>query len=342
VRFHCGTAELLGRVALAERPLPEGGYARIHLEAPAVVTRGDRFILRAYSPLATVGGGVVLDPHPPRVSMRSATGLERLRRLDTENAEPDAALAVFMNEGAGAGFSRRALVSRAGLSYAEADRAVERLTRAGVATLVGDLLVSPHVLSALGEQLIAALQAHHEAQPLSGGMPREEARERLFRRVAPAVFDAVVTALVSGRRLVARDRLALEGRQPSLSTDEARVQSALERIYRDAKLTPPDVATAAAAAGATVSVVERMLSLLVRTRALVKVDTLVFHAAALEELKADVRRLKDEGTAAGPPKVDVASFKSRYGVTRKYAIPLLEFLDRERVTKRMGESRIVL
>ena len=249
---------------------------------------------------------------------------------------------MFVNEGEGAGLSRRALVSRAGLSYEEADRAVERLMRGGIATLVGDLLVSPHVLSALGAQLVAALQAHHEAQPLSGGMPREEARERLFRRVAPAVFDAVVNALVSARRLVARDRLALEGRQLSLSTDEARVHSALERIYRDAKLTPQDIATAAAAAGTAVPVVERMVSLLVRTRTLVKVDTLVFHAAALDELKADVRRLKHEGVAGGTTKVDVASFKARYGVTRKYAIPLLEFLDRERITRRMGESRIVL
>jgi selenocysteine-specific elongation factor len=90
VRFHCGTAELLGRVALAERPLPEGPprdgelqpardvYARIHLEAPAVVTRGDRFILRAYSPLATIGGGVALDPHPPRVSIGFAGSTRRV------------------------------------------------------------------------------------------------------------------------------------------------------------------------------------------------------------------------------------------------------------------------
>jgi selenocysteine-specific elongation factor len=354
VRFHCGTAELLGRVALAARPLPEGPprdgevqpardvYARIRLEAPAVVTRGDRFILRAYSPLATIGGGVVLDPQPPRVSIRSATGFGRLRRLDLQSGDRNAALEVFVNESEGAGLSRRALVSRAGLSYEEADRAVERLTRGGIATLVGDLLVSPQALSALGAQLVAALQAHHEAQPLSGGMPREEARERLFRRVSPAVFDAVLNALVSARRLVARDRLALEGRQLSLSTDETRVQSALERIYREAKLTPPDIATAAAAAGTAVPVVERMVSLLVRARTLVKVDTLVFHAAALDELKADVRRLKYEGAAAGTTKVDVASFKARYGVTRKYAIPLLEFLDRERITRRMGESRIVL
>jgi selenocysteine-specific elongation factor len=353
VRFHCGTAELLGRVTLAGRPVsgnPNGDtegtaprelYARIHLEAPAVVTRGDRFILRAYSPLATIGGGVVLDPRPPRVSIRGAKGLERLRRLDVHSAE-DQALTVFVNEAEGAGLPRRALVSRAGLSYDEAAQAVERLTCGGDAILVGDLLVSPRVLSELGARLIAALQAHHEAQPLSGGMPREEARERLFRRVAPQVFDAVVDSLVSARRLVARDRLALEGRQVSLSTDEARVQSALERVYREAKLTPPDSTVAAAAAATVLPVAERIISLLVRTRTLTKIDTLVFHSAALDELKADVRRLKDEGAAAGSVRVDVATFKARYGVTRKFAIPLLEYLDRERVTRRMGESRIVL
>ncbi len=353
VRFHCGTAELLGRVALAG-PVQESAngeeeraalgeiYARMRLEAPAVVTRGDRFILRAYSPPATIGGGVVLDPRPPRVSIRSATGLERLRRLDVQSADRDAALAVFVKDSEGAGLPRRALVSRAGLSYTESEQAVERLRRGGIATLVGDLLVSSGVVSELGARLIAALQAHHQAQPLSGGMPREEARERLFRRVAPAVFDAVVDSLVSARRVVARDRLALEGRQVSLSTEEARVQSALERVYREATLTPPDIATAAAAAGTTVAVAERMVSLLVRARTLVKLDTLLFHAAALDSLKADIRRLKDEGVAGGTTKVDVASFKVRYDVTRKFAIPLLEYLDRERITRRLGENRIVL
>ncbi len=362
VRFHCGAAELLGRVALTEQtrseqdPEPEIAalgvrrpafvvlkprelYARIHLESPAVVTRGDRFIIRAYSPLATIGGGVVLDPRPPRGGIRRAAGLERLRRLDTERGESDQAPAVFVDEAGGAGLARSALVSRAGLSYVEAGRAVERLIRDGVATSVEDLLVSPRVRAELGGRLIAALQAHHEAEPLSGGMPREEARERLFRRVAPAVFDAVVQDLVDARRLVARDRLALEGHQVSLSAEEARVQGALERIYREARLTPPDLATAAPAAGSAPELAERIVTLMVRNRTLVKVDSLLFHAAALEDLKADVRRLKSEGTAKA---VDVRSFKERYGVTRKYAIPLLEYLDRERVTRRVGESRIVL
>jgi selenocysteine-specific elongation factor len=361
VRFHCGAAELLGRVALTEQPFdqdpeaessavgvrrsaivapkPRELYARIHLESPAVVTRGDRFIIRAYSPLATIGGGVVLDPRPPGGGIRRAAGLDRLRRLDTERGESDQALAVFVDEAGGAGLARSALVSRAGLSYAEAGRAAERMIRDGVATSVEDLLVSPRVRAELGGRLIAALQAHHEAEPLSAGMPREEARERLFRRVAPAVFDAVVQDLVDARRLVARDRLGLEGHQVSLSAEEARAQGALESIYREARLTPPDLATAAAAIGSAAELAERLVKLMVRNRTLVKVDTLLFHAAALEDLKADVRRSKGEGTAGA---IDVRSFKERYGVTRKYAIPLLEYLDRERVTRRVGESRIVL
>ena len=355
VRFHCGTAELLGRIVPASRPRPETGpepdpqsdqgtnprelYARIHLESPVVATRGDRFIIRAYSPLATIGGGVVLDPRPPRGGIGSAKGLDRLRRLDTQRGDRDLALAVFVEEAEGAGFPRPALVSRAGLSYIEADRAAERMVRDGVATPVGDLLVSPRVRAELAARLIAALQAHHEAHPLSEGMPREEARERVFRRVAPAVFEVVLQDLVAARRLVARDRLALEGHQVSLSSEEARARAALERVYRDAKLTPPDLATAASAAGTPAGVAERMVSLMVRNRTLVKVDTLVFHAAALDDLKTDVQQLKGEGATA---KIDVASFKARYGVTRKYAIPLLEYLDRERVTRRVGENRIVL
>ena len=338
VRFHCGTVEVLGRVGLAE-PQPGAVYARIHLESPTIVTRGDRFILRAYSPLATIGGGVVLDPRPPRVSIRSATGAERLRQLDTHPLDDDGAVTVFVNEAGGTGLTRSALVSRAGLSYRKADEAVARLTKGGVATLIGTMLVSPRACTELGERLLAALRAHHETHPHAGGMPREEARERLFRRVAPEIFQAVLDGLVSARRLVARDRLALAGQGVSLSDTETRAQEALERVYRDAGLTPPDLPTAAAAAGTMLAVAERMILLLVRTRTLVKLDALLFHAAALEGLKADIRRTKGE---PGGARVDVASFKTRFGITRKYAIPLLEYLDRERVTRRMGESRIVL
>jgi selenocysteine-specific elongation factor len=346
IRFHQGTSELLGRVALASRrgagnPIAEAApgdtvYARIRLEAPAVLTRGDRFIVRAYSPSITIGGGRVLDPHPPREAIRTDAGRARLTSL---NDSLDRAVIAYVAERRGAGLPRAALVSRAGLTGADARAVVERLAQAGEFVLAGDLLVSANVAKALADRLMSELQAHHKAHPLAEGMPREEARERVFGKAALPVFEHVVERLVAAGRITARDRLALAGHAVSLSPEESRVQERLLSIYRQAKLAPPDAAAAAADAAASKEIVERVLKLLLRQRSLVKVDTLVFHAEALEGLKADVRALKG---GAADARVDVASFKEKYGITRKYAIPLLEFLDRERITRRVGDSRVVL
>jgi selenocysteine-specific elongation factor len=349
VRFHHGTTELLGRVAVAGGRTPEAGvnevpagasaFVRIRLEAPAVLTRGDRFILRAYSPSITIGGGAVLDPHPPRGAIRTASGVARFRRLDfTGQADAASSVAAFVEERQGAGLPREALVSRAGLTPDAAAAALDRLVRAGTVTLIGDLLVSTAVLRTLSERLVAAIKAHHAAQPLSDGVPREEARERIFGRSAVPVFEHVLGSLVAERTIVARDRLALAGHQLTLSPEEADAQAALERVFRAAGLAPPDLAAAAIAAGVSPALADRVSKLLLRQKTLVKVDVLWFHADALSGLKADVRALKGTATA----RVDVSAFKERYGISRKYAIPLLEYLDRERVTRRVGDSRVVL
>jgi selenocysteine-specific elongation factor len=349
VRFHQGTTELLGRVAIAAPKGPEGtaaeippggsAYVRIRLEAPAVLPRGDRFIIRAYSPPVTIGGGTVLDPLPPRSAIRTAAARARFEMLypagdpvrDAQNA-----LLAFMDERGGSGVPRAALAARAGLSRNQAARVVERLTSAGRATPIGDLLVSPSVVQQFSAQLLSALRAHHDAQPLSAGMPREEARERIFGRAAPAVFEHVIQGLTTGGAIAGTDRLALASHRVSLSAEEARAGEAIEQLFRDAGLAPPDEAAVVAAANVPAPVVERVAKLLVRQKRLVKIDTLLFHADALAQLKADVRGMK------GQAGVDVPAFKERYGITRKFAIPLLEYLDRERVTRRVGNSRVVL
>ena len=350
VRFHQGTTELIGRVAIGasrdgeERAeIAPGGsaYVRIRLEAPAVLTRGDRFILRAYSPPVTIGGGVVLDPHAPRSAIRTAAALARYRRLDaagTGAARADSAVLAFVDERGAAGLPKRALVSRAGMSAQEADDAIERLVRAGSASQVGDLLLSPALLTDLSSRLAEGVKAHHAGQPLSEGLPREEARARFFGRAAPAVFEHVVGEMVARQQLVARDRLSVPGHRLSLSPDETRAVSAIEGLFRDAGLAPPDPGALAGAVGVSAAVADRVAKLLVRQKTLVKVDALLFHADALSALKAEVAALKGQGTG----RVDVSAFKERYGITRKYAIPLLEYLDRERITRRAGDSRVVL
>jgi selenocysteine-specific elongation factor len=359
VRFHQGTTEVLGRVALAaergdasdaastrrESELAPGSsaYARIRFEGPVVLTRGDRFIIRAYSPPVTVGGGIVLDPDPPRSTIRSAAARARFQQLDLrgdQGARQESAVLAFIAERGAAGLSIPTLVSRGGLTPRDAAALEQRMIREGRAVRAGSVLVSPSVVADLSARLLAALAAHHKSQPLSEGMPREEARERLFRGAAAAVFEHVLATLAGAGRIVARDGLALVGHQLSLSPEEARAREAIERIFRDAGLAPPDVACVHEAAGLPAAIVDRITALLIRQKTLVKVEVLVFHSEALARLKEEVKAMKPP--AGGEARVDVAGFKARYGVTRKYAIPLLGYLDRERITRRVGDARVVL
>ena len=355
VRFHHGTTELLGRVALAtaaaaehadhaeppRAPLAElqpgrSAYARVRLEAPAVLTRGDRFILRQYSPAVTIAGGQVIDPVPARTPIRTAAAAARFARLDA--GEPDAVM-VFVEERRGAGLTIDALARRAGMTAAEAQRVSGELSQAGTLVVVGRELFSAALVAALEQRLLSAIAEHHRASPMSEGLPREEAREKIFGHASPALFEDVVLRLAGSGKLAGRDRLVQPGRDVSLTPEEARAQEGLDRVFRTAGLAPPDLAGAASAAGVATAVAERVSKLLIRQKILVKVDTLFFHAAALEQLKQEVKALKGPGS---PAKVDVAGFKERYGVSRKYAIPLLEWLDRERVTRRVGDARVVL
>jgi selenocysteine-specific elongation factor len=342
IRLHQGTSELLGRISVARGAAIEPGreaYGRIRLESPAIVTRGDRFILRAYSPPVTIAGGAVLDPDPPRVPIRSAAGVERLARLDPRRQANDEAVAAFVEERGAAGLPPERLISRAGMPQVERAETIARLSQAGRVTDVGPVLVAAPVLTELAGRVVAELTAHHAAQPLSDGMPREELREQLFGRAHVAVFDRVVQDLVAAGTIVARDRLALAGHRVSLSAGEARARDAVDRAYREAALAPPDAASLAAGLGLPRADVERMVALLLRQKTLIRVQDLLFHADALARLKSEIAALKRSGETA---RIDVAAFKERYGVSRKFAIPLLEYLDRERVTRRVGDSRIVV
>jgi selenocysteine-specific elongation factor len=245
---------------------------------------------------------------------------------------------VFIEERRGAGVSKAALAGRAGLSSAAAAALAHALAAAGRVVIVGEELFDATLVRALEQQLIDAVTAHHRANPLAEGLPREEARARIFALASPALFDHLVQRLIDGGRLSGRDRLALPGRGVSMTPEEARAQDALVRVYRDAGLVPPDLAAAAQGAGVPLPVADRVSKLLLRQKTLVRLETLLFHADALERLKQEIAGLKAQPGA----RVDVAGFKERYGISRKYAIPLLEWLDRERVTRRVGDARVIL
>ncbi len=344
VRLHNGTAEVLGRLSIAgsDHEIAPGGSAlvRLRLEMPAVLTRHDRFIIRAYSPPLTIGGGTVLDPAPARSGVRSAEGRASLERL-RPGAGGDLTAIAAMIEAAGLqGIDKRALVSRAGLVPASVDGALQQLGSHGVA-VAGDRLVSTAHLVKAGETMVAHVAAFHKAQPMSEGLPREEARERIFRRVDAAVFEKVLADVKARKVLIGADRLALPTHRATVAGADDRVRTAIIDAYRAGGLKPPDAASVEAAARAPKAIVDKVTTLLLREKVLVKLDTIVFHADALQQLKGEVAALKS-AAPGGRATVDVAAFKEKYGVSRKFAIPLLEYLDRERVTRRTGDVRLVL
>jgi selenocysteine-specific elongation factor len=191
--------------------------------------------------------------------------------------------------------------------------------------------------------VVAALTAAHRDEPDLAGVARESLRARVARDAAPPWFDLVVGRLAARGVVTGSERLSLASHQARISPGEARTRQVVEDAVRHAGLSPPDVAVLATAMALGPALVDQAIGALVRERRLVRVGDLVFHADALGALKAAVGQRAAEARAAGKATgLDVAAFKTQFGLTRKYAIPLLEWLDRERVTRRVGESRIVL
>lgn len=354
VRFHQGTAEVMARVALgatcsdsdsdddvacfpATLAPGSSAFVRLHLERAVPLTRNDRFVLRTYSPSITIAGGIVLDPSPPSGQLRSERGQRRLQQL---NARDEDAIATIVADTEGQGVTPDQLIPRMGLTRSEVERIVEQLVEKKIVVRVTDRLVSSGNVCAAMEKLREAVKAFHEAHPLEPGIPREEARERLGPFAGGDLFLYALGVLVDRGQLIADRHLALATYKIRLSDEESTIKSQLSEVFSESGLMPPDVLQWAADKCVAEAVVDRMVTLLVRGGTLERVAALVFHRPALDQLKLDIVRLK-EGRDH-PVRLDVATFKERFGVTRKYAIPLLEYLDRSRVTRRIGRDRLIV
>jgi selenocysteine-specific elongation factor len=183
------------------------------------------------------------------------------------------------------------------------------------------------------------LAAHHKREPLSLGISREEVRERAFGVLKPEIFRAVIGQLAEAGKIVAeRETLRLASHQPALTGSDADTKQALEAAFKAAGLQAGTLEEVAATTKVSLNLVKKFYSLLIAERRILRVGDFVFHVDAIEDLKARVRAHKAVST-----KIDVAIFKEiTGGLTRKYAIPLLEFLDRERITRRVGNEREIL
>ena len=343
VHFHAGTAEIEAQVRLLDGAavLKPGqrAWARIVLREPALLLPGDRFIIRMFSPVVTIGGGVVLDTAGIRYRKGDRVA-ERLRTLAEAPAADRVALLVRESK---YGMGMAELVARTGLLEHEiqAAAAPERSRdRQGAVPIVlffnhpQPWFVDRPWFQASRDKLARVLREFHQKNPLLPGIPKQDLRGRELPDSPPFLIDAI---LAQEKQIVVEgENVRLASHKLVLKQDEEQARAAIERAFEQAGLAVPAVPDVLAKSGVETARARSLLQILLREKRLIRVsDDLIFHHSAMETL----RKLLAAHKAA---RFNVGTFKDWTGVSRKYAIPLLEYLDRERVTRREGDERLVL
>ena len=336
VHFHSYTSETIATVVLYGKKQVEPGesaLAQLRLSEPVLLLPGDRFIIRQFSPVITSGGGVVVENTPPR-KVKNAADYARFLRILAEELRAGSLRTRVMASGA-RGLGIAEAIARTGWT---AQQIVAGVSENPEVVRIRDIFISRPALDLVRKDFISALDTFHKHNALVAGMSKEELRGRLS-EVMPEVFDSVFNeAARAGKIELSGELVRLPGRGVVMKDEEAESKNIIEAAFATAGLKVPALKDVLAGLKVDKTRAQKIVTLLLRDKVLVKIsDDLVFHQNAL----LDLRKLMVLEKAKSP-KLDVARFKDLTGVTRKYAIPLLEYLDREHVTRRVGDERVIL
>jgi selenocysteine-specific elongation factor len=334
VHFHAYTTETIAEARLYGTKQMKPGdeaYAQLRFAEPMLLLPGDRFIVRQFSPVLTIGGGVVLDASPATRKQRVEDAVEFLKIM--RHGSPEQVLAARVTRQGAIGLHRDGIPGEMNVRREDATKLA---TKAGL-VWCDSVLVAPAAFLEAKTDALQALKKFHDANPLVAGMSQEELRDRV--NLGPEVFYSVLGRLAEEKNLEAAGEVVhLPGRGVVMKDEEAESKKIIEQAFASAGLRVPSLKDVLAGLRVDRIRAQKIVTLLLRDKVLIKIsDELVFHQSALTDLRQKIAALK--GTAS---KIDVARFKDMTGVSRKYAIPLLEYLDRERVTRRVGDERLIL
>ena len=347
VRVHLGTAEVLGRLMVLDESgaVDQGkkGFAQLRFESPVVALPDERFIIRSYSPSLTVAGGRVLDPFAHRHRQRDLAGV-RERLLQLLEGDPAQRLAIFVSSAGDTGRSLTDVAAHTGWSDATLTQAATEAKARGEVVEASGLLLATGNFEQLCAAALAAVIEHHKREPLLRGLARETLRERHFSHAPPEIFRAAISHLEEQGRLISeKDLVRAREHSLELSATDTQLKDRLAKVYEDAALEAPSLDEAMARAGVPAAQrthARKIFQLLIDAGVVIRVQgDLLFHREALNSL---LNKVQDYAAAHEPERtIDVPAFKDLAGVSRKYAIPLLEYLDSTRTTIRQGDRRVI-
>jgi len=341
IRFHSGTAEHLATIILLDREELKPGektFAQVRLDKPGAVLRGDRFVLRSYSPIQTIGGGAVLNPFPRK--HKGSAKREAARALEELYNGSDSDIILWhLKEAGWAGLGEAELRIRANVAQKFFDRTLQQFTSARKVVVYdreNRRLIHPEALEEMKSSVTAILTGYHTRFPLKAGMPKEEIPALLSKPIDGKLYNFVLRQLAE-TDLVAQEMewVRLSTHKVALSKEEETIRQKIEKVFRESSLQPPFFREIASGLPGNSKQHQEVLEWMLAKGILVKTkEEIYFHAAAMAELQDRlVGWLKEHGEITTP------QFKEMTGASRKYTIPLLEYFDAQKVTIRVGEVR---
>lgn len=341
LHFYHGSREVLCKAVLLEQEALEpgqSGYAQLRLEETVALKAGDHFVVRFYSPLETVGGGVVLDPSPQKHKRGDAAVLESLAILEKGTLKDKIEQGV--KEGSPAYRPLDFVAVQFGASKEEAEQLAGQLESEGkLVKITAGLYLHQSFLERQGKRLSEILRQYHTANPLKEGMKREELRSRFLPQQEQAVADGLLDYYARVERIKFTNGMAsLFKFKVKVDEEAARMTEAMETIYRQAGYAPPTTDEVLGQMGKDQKKAQQVHAALVGSGTLVRMDAqMCFHREAYDEA---VRQIVEQCRAQG--QITLAEVRDLLGTSRKYAMAILDTLDREKVTKKVGDVRVLV
>ena len=340
VRFHTGTSEVMGYLILLEQEeLPPGQtvVAQLRLDSPVAIVKDDRFVIRSYSPVRTIGGGQVLNPIPPKHKRLKQDVIDGLQHLTDE--DPEAIISQQIRQAGYGGVSFSHLKIMTNLTDKQLDTAVQHLLSKKTITQTDKqnrIFLHQSTFDKLIQKTTEYLANYHTANPLKAGMPKEELKSKFPQLTDPKVFNLVLNQMIKSDQIAQEENtVRLSDHRVSLGADQADIRKKIQGIYKSGGLQPPYFREVPKLLGVDPNHTKDVMLLLVEEGQIVKTkDDLYFHIDAITELK---NRLVD--FLKSNEEITTPQFKEMTGASRKYVIPLIEYFDASKVTLRVGDSR---
>ncbi|KFO66663.1 hypothetical protein ER57_16080 [Smithella sp. SCADC] len=342
VRLHTGTSEIIARITLLDKDELAPGqkaFAQLVLANKDVIVSGDRFVLRSYSPITTIGGGQIIDPLPSKHRRQNEKIIAALNVLQSGSLPEK--ISVIMERTGFSGINLRGLNFRLGVNTKKIREALEGLLSNKKAILLDSedtTVISAFFYNQLEELISKNLAAYHKKNPLQMGISKEQLKETLGRAISVKLFNLALRSLGKKETIISdKDNVRLSGHQVELAGDLDSLRHSIARIYSEAGLTPPSLTDVVNDFKDQKAKAQSIIKLMLKDGDLIKInEEMCFSNGALSKLRDDYKAMLVKDGKATP-----ATFKDLTGLSRKYIIPLMEYFDVNKLTVRVGDHRIL-